>query len=245
MSIKEQSSKYAYQTTTTKKPILKRPPTSNVYWLSSDADDALTATLGNLGSACTVARAGAEGVTFTEGVTISSTYNIAPAYGFNGDVAIFNRALTTTEKALLTRYMSRGVPVLSAEMLENSALNDLSGWTKLPTGSPDVTLANHAISILTSVATNVGITTAIPTNSALLFSCVFSNRSGQSLPTYIRVGSNASNVDGTDIMPINAVKTDNTKLIFNNGSAGFIKLFTTSFADLAFTLSSPSVRKIL
>lgn len=113
VSIKEQSSKYAYQTTTTKKPILKRTPTSGVYWLNSDADDELTATLGNLGSACTVAKAGAEGVTFTEGVTISSTYNIAPAYGFNGDVAIFNRALSVTEKALLTRYMQRGVPLVN------------------------------------------------------------------------------------------------------------------------------------
>lgn len=104
---------HAYQQTTSKKPILKRTPTSNVYWLNSDADDELTATLGNLGSACTVVKAGAEGVTFTEGVTISSTYNIAPAYGFNGDVAIFNRALSVTEKALLTRYMQRGVPLVN------------------------------------------------------------------------------------------------------------------------------------
>ena len=106
----------ALQATTAVKPYLRRTPTSNVYWLDSNTStSALTATLGNLGSACTVARAGAEGVTFTEGVTISVTYNIAPAFGFNGDIAIFNRALTATEKALLTRYMQRGVPVLGSE----------------------------------------------------------------------------------------------------------------------------------
>ncbi len=105
---------HAYQSTTANKPYLRKTPTSNVYWLDSNTStSALTATIGNLGSACTVAKAGAEGVTFTEGVNISSTYNIAPAYGFNGDVAIFNRALSVTEKALLTRYMQRGVPLVN------------------------------------------------------------------------------------------------------------------------------------
>ena len=113
IDIKPLLGNHAYQQTTSKKPILKRTPTSNVYWLNSDADDELTATLGNLGADCTVAQAGAEGVTFTEGVNISSTYNIAPAYGFNGDVAIFNRALSVTEKALLTRYMQRMVPIVN------------------------------------------------------------------------------------------------------------------------------------
>jgi hypothetical protein len=130
IDIKPLLGKHAYQQTTSKKPILKRTPTSNVYWLNSDDDDELTATLGNLGSACTVAQAGAEGVTFTEGVTISSTYNIAPAFGFNGDVAIFNRALTTTEKALVTRYMSRGVPLLGSNLVTNGTFDtDLTGWS--------------------------------------------------------------------------------------------------------------------
>lgn len=236
----------ALQATTAVKPYLRQTPTSNVYWLDSNTStSALTATLGNIGSACTVARAGAEGVTFTEGVTISSTYNIAPAYGFNGDVAIFNRALTTTEKALLTRYMQRGVPLLSGEMLENTSLNDLSGWTKIPAGSVDVTLANPGISILTSIAANVGIVTAIPINSILLFSGVFSNRSTQIQPSYIRAGSSASDVTGTDILAANVIKTDNLKLIFNNGSTGFIKMFTNAAVGVAFTLNSPSVRKIL
>ena len=104
----------AIQATTAVKPYLRKTPQSGVYWIDSNtANSALTATLGNLGAACTVAKSGAEGVTFTEGVTISSTYNIAPAYGFNGDVAIFNRALSVTEKALLTRYMQRGVPLVN------------------------------------------------------------------------------------------------------------------------------------
>ncbi|MBP7983765.1 MAG: hypothetical protein KAY97_02775 [Chromatiaceae bacterium] len=120
----------ALQATTAVKPYLRRTPTSNVTWLySNTSTSALTATLGNIGSACTVARAGAEGVTFTEGVTISSTYNIAPAYGFNGDVAIFNRALTVTEKALVTRYMSRGVPVLGSNLVTNGDFeNGTTGW---------------------------------------------------------------------------------------------------------------------
>lgn len=124
------SNRPALQTTTANKPYLRKTPTSGVYWLDSNtATSALTATLGNLGAACTVARAGAEGVTFTEGVTISSTYNIAPAYGFNSDVAIFDRALTTTEKALLTRYMARGVPLLGSNLVTNGTFDtDTTGW---------------------------------------------------------------------------------------------------------------------
>ncbi len=121
---------HAYQQTTANKPYLRRTPTSNVHWLDSNTStSALTATLGNLGAACTVAQAGAEGVTFTEGVTISSTYNIATAFGFNSDIAIFNRALTVTEKALLTRYMQRGVPVLSAEYVANGEFDSSAAWT--------------------------------------------------------------------------------------------------------------------
>ena len=131
ISIKPATTNAAYQTTTANKPYLRRTPTSNVYWLDSNTStSALTATLGNLGSSCTVAKADAEGVTFTENVTISSTYNIAPAFGFNGDVAIFNRALTTTEKVLLTRYMQRGVPVLGANLIVNGTFDtDITGWT--------------------------------------------------------------------------------------------------------------------
>ncbi len=109
---------HAIQATTANKPYLRRTPTSGVYWLDSDAAASeIVATLGNLGSACTVARAGAEGVTFTEGVSISSTYNLAPYNAselirYCADVAIFNRDLTVTEKALLTRYMRRRAPLV-------------------------------------------------------------------------------------------------------------------------------------
>ena len=98
----------AIQATTAVKPYLRKTPRSGVYWLDSNTStSALTATLGNLGTACTVARSGPDGPYFLENVTISSTYNIAPAYGFGGEVAIFNRALTASEKALITRYMRR------------------------------------------------------------------------------------------------------------------------------------------
>lgn len=126
----------AIQATTAVKPYLRRTPTSGVYWLDSNAGaSALTATLGNLGAACTVARVGAEGVTFTEGVTISSTYNIATAYNFNGNVAIFDRALTASEKALITRYMWRFVPILSGNIISNGTFDvNTAGWFSDNTG---------------------------------------------------------------------------------------------------------------
>ena len=124
----------AVEATTANKPILRKTPTTGIYWADSNtATSALNVALGNLGSACTVARSGAEGVTFTEGVTISSTYNLAPAFSFNADVAIFNRALTATEKALVTRYMQRGVPVLGSNSL---SLNlDSAAWGSIGTVS--------------------------------------------------------------------------------------------------------------
>ena len=124
----------AVESTTANKPILRKTPTTGVYWADSNTStSALDVALGNLGSACTVARSGAEGVTFTEGVTISSTYNLAPAFSFNSDVALFNRALTATEKALVTRYMQRGVPVLGSNSL---SLNlDSAAWGSIGTVS--------------------------------------------------------------------------------------------------------------
>ena len=121
----------AYQSTTANKPILRKTPTTGVYWADSNTStSALNVALGNLGSACTVARSSAEGVTFTEGVTISSTYNIAPAFAFNSNVAIFNRALTATEKALITRYMARAVPMLGNNVVTNGTFDtDTTGWT--------------------------------------------------------------------------------------------------------------------
>ena len=102
---------HAVQATATFKPILRQTSASNLYWLDSNTPgSALTATLGNLGTACTVAQVGATGPYFTENVTISSTYNLTAPYGYGGDIAIFNRALTASEKALVTRYMRRSYP---------------------------------------------------------------------------------------------------------------------------------------
>ena len=128
LSIKPVTGNHAIQWTTANKPILRKTPTTGVYWADSNTStSALNVALGNLGSACTVARSSAEGVTFTEGVTISSTYNIAPAFAFNSDVAIFNRALTATEKALITRYMQRAVPMLGSN-IANAINTSLSVW---------------------------------------------------------------------------------------------------------------------
>ena len=120
----------ALQATTANKPILRKTPTSGVYWADSNtATSALNVALGNLGSACTVARSSAEGVTFTENVSITSTYNLAPAFAFNSDVALFNRALTDVEKALITRYMQRAVPMLGNNLCRNSTFDVASNWT--------------------------------------------------------------------------------------------------------------------
>ena len=121
----------AAQPTTANKPILRKTPTTNIYWADANtATSALNVALGNLGSACTVARSGAEGVTFTENVSITSTYNLAPAFSFNSDVAIFNRALTAIEKALITRYMQRAVPLLGNNVVTNGTFDtDTTGWS--------------------------------------------------------------------------------------------------------------------
>lgn len=126
----------AVEATTASKPILRKTPTTNIYWADSNtAASALNVALGNLGSACTVARSSAEGVTFTENVSITSTYNIAPAYSFNSDVAIFNRALTDVEKALITRYMARAVPMLGSNVVTNGTFDtDTTGWTVVTNG---------------------------------------------------------------------------------------------------------------
>ncbi len=131
----------AVQATTANKPFLRRTPTTGIYWLDSNTSTgALVATFGSsLGSACTVVRAGPYGVTFEETVTIGTTYIIAPPFQFNSDVLIINRALTVAEKALLTQYMGRSVPQLSAEIIVNGEFTtDISGWNP---ANADVTVS--------------------------------------------------------------------------------------------------------
>ena len=121
----------AVEATTANKPILRKTPTTNIYWADSNTStSALNVATGNLGASCTVARATPEGVTFTENVSITSTYNIVPAFAFNSDVALFNRALTATEKALITRYMQRAVPMLGSNLFLNSTFDVDANWTK-------------------------------------------------------------------------------------------------------------------
>jgi len=63
----------AVEATTALKPTLRKTPTTGIYWADSNTStSALNVALGNLGSACTVARSGAEGVTFTEGSLLHS-----------------------------------------------------------------------------------------------------------------------------------------------------------------------------
>ena len=142
----------AFQSTTANKPILRKTPTTGVYWADSNtATSALNVALGNLGSACTVARSSAEGVTFTENVSITAPYNIAPAFSFNSDVAIFNRALTATEKALITRYMQRAVPLLGANLVTNGTFDVDANWSKGTGWSIGSGVASKAVSASASV----------------------------------------------------------------------------------------------
>jgi len=129
--IKEVLGNHAIQATTANKPYLRRTPVSNKYWLDSNTSTgALTATFASaLGSACTIATVGAEGVTIAENQTVSTTYNLTPPYGYNGDVLIINRALTAVEKALVTRVLRRNVPTLGSELVTNGGFDTDSGWT--------------------------------------------------------------------------------------------------------------------
>ena len=124
----------AVQATTGNKPFLRRTPDTGIYWLDSNtASGALVATFGSsLGSACTVVRAGLTGVTFEENVTIGTTYNIAPPYGFNSEVLVINRALTAAEKALLTQYMARSVPALGPELIPDPGFANPALWSIAP-----------------------------------------------------------------------------------------------------------------
>lgn len=132
VSAKQIFGSHAIQATTGNKPYLRKTPVSNKFWLDSNtATGALTATFASsLGSACTIATVGAEGVTIADNQTVGTTYNLCPPYGYNGDVLIINRALTAVEKALVKRVMVRNVPVLSASILSNGGFDSDTQWTK-------------------------------------------------------------------------------------------------------------------
>lgn len=122
----------AIQATTANKPYLRKTPVSNKFWLDSNtATGALTATFASsLGSACTIATVGAEGVTIADNQTVGTTYNLCPPYGYNGDVLIINRALTAVEKSLVTRVMGRNVPTMGSELVTNGGFETDSTWSK-------------------------------------------------------------------------------------------------------------------
>lgn len=108
---------HALQATLANKPTLRRTPVSGKYWLDSNninATGAMTATFpSSLGSACTIARANADGVTITPNQTITTTYNLTPPYGYNSAVMIINRALTASETAVVSRYLRGWTPIYS------------------------------------------------------------------------------------------------------------------------------------
>ena len=188
----------AVEATTANKPILRKTPTTGIYWADSNtATSALTATLGNLGSACTVARSGAEGVTFTENVSITSTYNLAPAFGFNSDVALFNRALTATEKALITRYMARAVPMLGSNAVTNGTFDtDTTGWSA--SASAQLSLSSGYIRVANNGAANQYAQQLIPalSTSKYYFASCLCKGDGGTGKGRLMIGSSGKQRDG-------------------------------------------------
>jgi len=140
----------AIQATTANKPYLRRTPVSNKTWLDSNTSTgALTATFASaLGSACTIATVGADGVTILENQTVSTTYNITPIFGYNGDVMVINRALTAMEKALVTRVLGRNVPMLGSELMPNGTFESgISGWISTDAARGSVSALNGMLFI--------------------------------------------------------------------------------------------------
>ncbi len=127
------------QATTANKPYLRRTPVSGKYWLDGNtATAAMTATFpSSLGSACTVARANADGVTITPAQTITTTYNLTPPYGYNSAVMIINRALTASETAVVSRYLRNWVPVLGGNIFPYGTFdsNTETGWASWTTSA--------------------------------------------------------------------------------------------------------------
>lgn len=133
----------AIQATTANKPYLRRTPASQKYWLDPNiATGALTATFASsLGSSCTIATVGPDGVLIKENQTITTTYNIAPAWAYASDILIINRALTVAEKALVTRHFNRNkpaygslqnaIPQMRGKVANNEMLPDWATKTSL------------------------------------------------------------------------------------------------------------------
>ena len=146
ITCKEILGNHAIQTTTGNKPYLRLTPTTNKPWYDSNTwTGALTATFsGALGSACTIATVTPEGVSILESQTVGATYNICPAYGYNADVLIIDRALTVAEKALVTRVMQRSVPSLGSNLAVNGSFATDTDWTKGTGWSIDGTAAKSA-----------------------------------------------------------------------------------------------------
>mgnify|MGYP000939294550 CR=1 FL=1 len=111
----------------------------------------------NVPAYCTLVRATAEGVTFTDNAEIAAPYNIAPAFSFNADVAIFNRALTATEKALITRYMARAVPMLGSNLVTNGTFDTDTVWTKGTGWSIGSGVASKSAGTASNLTQSVGV----------------------------------------------------------------------------------------
>lgn len=158
LSIKEVLGNTAVQATTANKPYLRKTPVSNKVWLDSNtATGALNVTFsGSLGSACTIATVGAEGVTIAENQTVGTTYNLTPPYGYNGDVLIINRLLTAAEKALVTRVMWRNVPTLGSNLTLNGAFSADTDWTK-GTGWSITDVATKSAGTASNLTQNLGV----------------------------------------------------------------------------------------
>lgn len=198
ISVKQVLGVHAVQPTTANKPILRKTLTTGVYWADSNiSTSALNVALGNLGSACTVARSGAEGVTFTDNAEITPSYNIAPTFGFNSDVALFNCALTATEKALITRYMQRAVPMLGSNLVTNGTFDtDTTGWTA--SASAQLSLSSGYMRVANNGAANQYAQQLIPalsTSKYYFATCLCKGDDGTGKGRFM-IGSSVKQRDG-------------------------------------------------
>ena len=176
----------AIQAATANKPYLRATPTTGKYWCDSNtATGAMNVTFASaLGSSCTIATVTPEGVSILENQTVGTTYNICPPYGYNSDVLIINRALTAAEKALVTRVMTRNVPVLGSELITNGSfqpVNDggighdngngtVDGWTVQNNSYLSVINEKLTIRSATSITYSAGYITLSGINGQLLVS---------------------------------------------------------------------------
>lgn len=110
ISVRELPGNHAKKATVAARPILRQEPSGQFYLEDDQVDDALNATLPNLGTDATVAFMTETGVTIETGQTIGAgEFNILRGEKLYG-IIIVDRALTARETTSVTNYLERLAP---------------------------------------------------------------------------------------------------------------------------------------